>query len=168
MADKTNDVNDKIYELLGLTIEDFTRAVVLPQGKFAEFLSLKGSERRKMFERLFNLERFGDQLNKKLKKRLLESRQQFAELSAEQAGLGDASKEAVLEAEKTFIRCDTVLKEREKQLDEAAKEFERIQTIWNLQTEKTTYEKKRQELEQEKERFQEIEEKLKKRSKRRC
>ncbi|TVZ89240.1 exonuclease SbcC [Aeribacillus composti] len=162
LADKTNDVNDKIYELLGLTIEDFTRAVVLPQGKFAEFLSLKGSERRKMFERLFNLERFGDQLNKKLKKRLLESRQQFAELSAEQAGLGDASKEAVLEAEKTFIRCDTVLKEREKQLDEAAKEFERIQTIWNLQTEKTTYEKKRQELEQEKERFQEIEEKLKK------
>lgn len=55
-----------------------------------------------------------------------------------------------------------MLKEREKQLDEAAKKFERIQTIWNLQTEKTTYEKKRQELEQEKERFQEIEEKLKK------
>lgn len=41
LADKANEVNKKVEELLGLTIDDFTRAVVLPQGKFAEFLSLK-------------------------------------------------------------------------------------------------------------------------------
>lgn len=52
LADKTNDVNQQVQELLGLTIDDFTRAVVLPQGKFAEFLSLKGTERRQMLQRL--------------------------------------------------------------------------------------------------------------------
>ncbi|WP_025026734.1 AAA family ATPase [Caldalkalibacillus mannanilyticus] len=41
LADKTNEVAEKIEALLGLTHEDFTRAVVLPQGRFAEFLTLK-------------------------------------------------------------------------------------------------------------------------------
>ena len=67
LADKTNDVNQQVQELLGLTIDDFTRAVVLPQGKFAEFLSLKGTERRQMLQRLFNLEQYGDQLSKKIR-----------------------------------------------------------------------------------------------------
>lgn len=49
LADKTNDVNQQVQELLGLTIDDFTRAVVLPQGKFAEFLSLKGRSAVKCF-----------------------------------------------------------------------------------------------------------------------
>lgn len=64
LADKANEVNKKVEELLGLTIDDFTRAVVLPQGKFAEFLSLKGAERRHMLQRLFNLEQYGDRLVK--------------------------------------------------------------------------------------------------------
>ncbi|KPC99346.1 Nuclease SbcCD subunit C [Geobacillus sp. BCO2] len=68
LADKLSEVDKAIEQLLGLTMEDFTRAVVLPQGKFAEFLSLKGSERRQMLQRLFHLERYGDQLNKKVER----------------------------------------------------------------------------------------------------
>ncbi|MEK1831478.1 hypothetical protein AAAC51_29000 [Priestia megaterium] len=37
LADKTNDVNQQVQELLGLTIDDFTRAVVLPQGNLQSF-----------------------------------------------------------------------------------------------------------------------------------
>lgn len=91
-ADKERDVTQQVQELLGLTIEDFTRAVVLPQGKFAEFLSLKGAERRQMLQRLFQLEKYGDQLNQKLKKRVEKSRTEMEHLAAEQAGLGDASR----------------------------------------------------------------------------
>ena len=32
LADKDGDVTGKVQELLGLTVDDFTRAVVLPQG----------------------------------------------------------------------------------------------------------------------------------------
>lgn len=35
---------------------------MLPQGKFSEFLKLEGMERNKMLERLFHLERYGEQL----------------------------------------------------------------------------------------------------------
>lgn len=162
LADKASEVNEKLFELLGLTIDDFTRAVVLPQGKFAEFLSLKGSERRKMFERLFNLEQYGETLGKKLKNRLQKARQQLAEISAEQAGLGNASKEALREAEETFQRTDAELKEKEKQFEEITKEFEQAQTIWSWQTEKKLYEEKQRELEKEKDRFLELEKKLEK------
>lgn len=63
-------VDKKCYELIGLSLNDFTRTVVLPQGKFSDFLKLKGIERRDMLERLFGLERFGDDLTTKLGSRL--------------------------------------------------------------------------------------------------
>ena len=40
----------------------FFRTVVLPQGKFSEFLKLDGMERNKMLERLFHLEKYGEEL----------------------------------------------------------------------------------------------------------
>ena len=55
IADKQGDVNTHVAKIIGLSMEDFTRAVVLPQGKFAEFLKLVGAERNKMLQRLFNL-----------------------------------------------------------------------------------------------------------------
>ncbi|UOK58770.1 SMC family ATPase [Bacillus sp. OVS6] len=112
LADKAAEVNEKVYDLLGLTIDDFTRAVVLPQGKFAEFLSLKGAERRQMLQRLFHLEQYGDELVKKLRKRLLHAKGKQNELAAEQAGLGDASSEAVnlaeqeLQGQISFLKKD--------------------------------------------------------------
>ncbi|WP_231563646.1 AAA family ATPase [Anoxybacillus sp. KU2-6(11)] len=95
IADKARLVDEQLKQLLGLEMKDFTRAVVLPQGKFAEFLSLKGAERRQMLQRLFHLERYGDELNKKLKNKLAEASAKLEAIKGEQAGLGDASKEQV-------------------------------------------------------------------------
>ncbi|MFB5661768.1 AAA family ATPase [Alteribacillus sp. HJP-4] len=106
IADKAGEVTKEIETLLGLSIDDFTRAVVLPQGKFADFLMLRGSERRLMLQRLFNLEKYGDELNKKIRNHLLEVRHQKDRTEAEQAGLGDASTEAVKIAEEQFVDLD--------------------------------------------------------------
>lgn len=57
LADKATDVNKKIAEVVGLTVDDFTRSVVLPQGKFNDFLKLTGADRRNMLERIFGLEK---------------------------------------------------------------------------------------------------------------
>ena len=66
LADKVKSVTDKCKEVIGLSLEDFTRTVVLPQGKFSEFLKLEGKPRREMLERLFNLGQYGDELSGKL------------------------------------------------------------------------------------------------------
>jgi len=50
-------------EIIGLSYENFRRTVIIPQGKFQEFLSLTGGERTRMMKELFNLQRF-DLLNK--------------------------------------------------------------------------------------------------------
>ncbi|MBW7473721.1 AAA family ATPase [Paenibacillus oenotherae] len=95
LADKTGDVTRCVEERIGLNMQDFTRAVVLPQGKFAEFLSLTGKDRRQMLQRLFRLERFGDGLALKLSQRMKAAESALNEAAAEQQGLGDASAAAV-------------------------------------------------------------------------
>ncbi|MDR0268991.1 AAA family ATPase [Paenibacillus sp.] len=100
LADKLAEVTRCVEDKIGLKMDDFTRAVVLPQGKFAEFLSLKGSERRQMLQRLFHLEQYGDQLGMKLSRRIKENDGALKAVEAEQQGLGEAGEEALKAAEK--------------------------------------------------------------------
>jgi exonuclease SbcC len=44
--------------IIGLTYENFRRTIIIPQGKFSEFLSLKGKERSDMMKEIFYLQRF--------------------------------------------------------------------------------------------------------------
>ncbi|MFC4735796.1 AAA family ATPase [Bacillus daqingensis] len=97
-AEKAKDVNEAVGKLLGLSSEDFTRAVVLPQGKFAEFLSLKGQDRRKMLQRLFQLEKYGDELNRKVSASRKQIDASLNQLESERDGLGAADERAVEEA----------------------------------------------------------------------
>ncbi|MGY8613261.1 exonuclease subunit SbcC [Bacillus velezensis] len=161
LADKANEVNKKVEELLGLTIDDFTRAVVLPQGKFAEFLSLKGSERRHMLQRLFNLEQYGDRLVKKLRRRAQEAAAKKNEMLAEQSGLGDAGEDALKQAEQQFHEANERLEEAEKKRVRAKERFENHQEIWNLQTERDEYERREKKLEERRPYITDLTERLK-------
>lgn len=134
-ADKERDVTRLVQELLGLTIEDFTRAVVLPQGKFAEFLSLKGADRRQMLQRLFQLEKYGDVLNQKLKKRSDEQKNRLNEITAEQAGLGDASQEALQEAKSQLKEKEQVLLNISELLTAEEEKYKLKKGFWEIQSE---------------------------------
>ena len=45
-------------ELLGLSYDNFKRTIIIPQGKFQEFLQLKETERVQMLKEIFNLEKY--------------------------------------------------------------------------------------------------------------
>ncbi|GCD83849.1 nuclease SbcCD subunit C [Parageobacillus thermoglucosidasius] len=136
LADKSTEVNKAVEQLLGLTMKDFTRAVVLPQGKFAEFLSLKGAERRQMLQRLFHLEPYGDKLNKKLKEKLAAISSELNEVIAEKTGLGDASKEAVERAKQELDMFRELLQKWKAELHDMERKIERNKQLWAWQTEK--------------------------------
>ncbi|NLC68739.1 MAG: AAA family ATPase [Clostridiaceae bacterium] len=129
VADKLSDVNVKIEELLGLTHDDFTRAVVLPQNKFHEFLLMNRGDKRKMLERIFYLEEYGKQLNSKLAKKVDAVKLELSNLGGALSTLGDASRGALVEAEREFREAeaakDTALEEYKK----AAKEYEEAKEI---------------------------------------
>ena len=102
LADQENAVTDKLAGILGITLEDFVRAVVLPQGKFADFLTLKGADRRRMLERLFSLERYGEKLAGRVKSRKEEATARQGALKGELQGIGDASAEALAKAKERW------------------------------------------------------------------
>ncbi|NLC52258.1 MAG: AAA family ATPase [Firmicutes bacterium] len=153
LAERTRELNSQIYEIIGLNVEDFTRAVVLPQGRFAEFLSLKGAERRQMLQRLFSLHRYGDQLNQRLKERLIDLTARLQAISGEQQGLGDASREAVSRAEKFYRLCSAEEKAWQEKQKAVQQEYEVKKRIWSYQQE---LEGIMQELKAHKQREQEI------------
>ena len=71
LEDSISGVKERIQKIVGLEFEDFTRTVVLPQGKFSEFLKLSGTDRNQMLERLFHLYDYGIALMDKVKKKQL-------------------------------------------------------------------------------------------------
>ncbi|MBE3575893.1 MAG: SMC family ATPase [Firmicutes bacterium] len=99
LADKPSEVTGRIQSLLGMGMEDFCRAVVLPQGQFDQFLKLSGSERARMLESLFRLEQYGDALAERVRQEIRTLRNTLENVEAEERGLGDSSAEAVRAAE---------------------------------------------------------------------
>ena len=137
LADSKNAVNQKIRDILGLEQSDFTRAVVLPQGKFAEFLQLTGSERNRMTERLFGLEQYGQSLVDKVKGRLDGAQQERATVTAAQQELGDASREAMVTAEETVAQAKSALLQAAVELAQARENHAQAKQVWDLQTQRT-------------------------------
>ena len=107
LADRVGTVNEKCREVLGLSKEDFFRTVVLPQGKFSEFLKLEGMERNKMLERLFHLEQYGEQLAVLVKNRAArwegEKREKEGALSR-YVSISQEEIQGLEKAEKTLIQ----------------------------------------------------------------
>lgn len=136
VADKLADVTRCVEDIIGLTLADFTRAVVLPQGKFAEFLSLKGSDRRQMLQRLFHLEKYGDDLNIKLSRRFKDTEIHLKEISAEQQGLGDASLEALQAAEAALQTAREQALEQRAKRSAAEETYVQLKQIRERQSEK--------------------------------
>lgn len=138
LADKERDLTWGIQEILGLTHDDFTRAVVLPQGKFSEFLSLKGNDRRQMLQRLFHLEKYGDELTARLKRHSDAAKQQLTMILEKEAMLGAASKEEVEKLREQLRQVTEELAGKKRAFDKAQQERDTIKQVWDLQEEKRT------------------------------
>jgi exonuclease SbcC len=55
MGDRVANINDAIEEAVGLDFDSFTKCVLLPQGRFAEFLTGEPRERRKILVDLLDI-----------------------------------------------------------------------------------------------------------------
>ncbi len=49
---------ERLENLIGLSYDNFKRTIIIPQGKFQEFLQLGNKDRTQMMKELFNLDRF--------------------------------------------------------------------------------------------------------------
>lgn len=133
LADKSTLVDGQVEAILGLTVDDFTRAVVLPQGRFAEFLGLKGKERREMLGRIFNLSGYGEKLYSLASNRAKEVEARVMNMQSEQQGLGNASREALGVAEAEVSVAKTSLATALEAVVASSKAWAEAQVIRELQ-----------------------------------
>lgn len=113
-------------EILGMKKEHFKQTVIIPQGKFKEFIDLTPGPRAEMMKELFGLERF--------------------DLSYKTAGLLRSVKDEKIRLETQLasleLYSDEILEEKEKQLDQIANQAGDLET--GFQKTETSYKKQEQ------------------------
>ncbi|WP_338850526.1 SbcC/MukB-like Walker B domain-containing protein [Clostridium perfringens] len=135
LEEKAKAVTSKCEEIIGLKLDDFMRTVVLPQGKFSEFLKLEGKERRNMLERLFNLRKYGDDLSSKLSLEIRKEKDKMNVLEGQLKGYEGVSEEALKAKEEEINEINLSIKSKEELLKKIKKEFEEAEKVWNTQKE---------------------------------
>ncbi|MCC0644503.1 MULTISPECIES: AAA family ATPase [unclassified Clostridioides] len=133
LADKVVEVNEKVAQVVGLTSNDFTRSVVLPQDKFNEFLRLSRADRRDMLERIFNLEKYGRSLGDKVKKRKNLHSQKLKDLKSKLSQYDGITEEVYNDINQELMELKKLEKEKNKTLDLVQKSYEESKVIYEEQ-----------------------------------
>ncbi len=140
-----SNVDARVMEIIGLKQTDFTRAVVLPQGKFSEFLKISAKDRSDMLERLFGLQKYGSGLVEKLKREIQKNNIELIRIEGQLSSYQDISEYSLKELK---LRYEN-LKEEEKNLKKEKliidENYEKYKNIWFLQKELEAKEKQKEE-----------------------
>ena len=59
VSTRAGEADQEIRDLMGMSADQFFQVVLLPQGKFADFLHADAGDRAKLLEKLFGTDRFG-------------------------------------------------------------------------------------------------------------
>lgn len=160
LADKVKEVNACCIEIIGLKADDFQRTVVLPQGKFSEFLKLDGRNRNEMLERLFRLQPYGDGLARKLKAKGEEIALQKSKLEGQLQSYADISEDKLKEKEEEAKVLENQVKEKEQECKGIVEEHKKGEEIWRLVKEQEKGQETKRTLEEQADEIARIEDKI--------
>ena len=147
-----------IEEVVGMRLNDFRRTVIIPQGKFQEFVQLNQKDRTEMLRDLFGLHRFD--LSEKVRALLGSAVSEKGKLETAINTLGELSKEKIEEKKSTLKNCETAIIDKSKQVTELqdrlktldlskrlSDEFvEKQRTLENVLAQKGEYDQRKQRL----------------------
>lgn len=133
LCEKQKEVNEKIVDIIGLKYDDFVRTVVLPQGKFSEFLKLDGKERNIMLERLFSLEKYGEELTQKLKRKQALELEKRSLIEGELGAYREITLEGIKKEDEELQALERQSLEAEKEVGIASEKYNAILEIYKKQ-----------------------------------
>ena len=117
IADTKREVDKKIIQIIGLDYEDFIKTVVLPQGEFSVFLKEKNKDRKDMLERLFSLQKYGDELSDKIKKYKSNYEIIQRDYEKELSAYEDVNENSIKELQNEFLQVQEDITKLEKKYD---------------------------------------------------
>ena len=154
IAEGTESVNEAIEKTIGLKMDDFSKCIVLPQGQFASFVTMRRNDRLNMMSGLFNLDKYGVKLLKRLKGEIDVLEREVAVKKAKLSEYEDCTKEEVKRvknelalAEKTFEEQNVILSKIKEQFDDFKSNYVRHDELLKRKTELESLEKKREWIE---------------------
>lgn len=160
LEEATTAVDKKCIDIMGLKFEDFIRTVVLPQGKFSEFLKLEGKPRREMLERLFSLDKYGDGLARKLGFAVKSAKSDMDKLIGQLKGYEDIN-EASYAAKKNQLAVSKAEENKaSEQLKSVTEKFGEYEKIWALKEELASHKQTERELKAQKENIETLKHKV--------
>ena len=140
LAEKKGEMEKAIQSIIGINLQDFQHAVMLPQGEFASFLTLPPGERGKTLQRLFGLQQYGSELELKMKRLEQKLESENAEAVGALAVLEQYNDQALEDrrnqaqtAAETFTAAEAQLKEATAAAQSARTLLSWIEELNNLQ-----------------------------------
>jgi DNA repair protein SbcC/Rad50 len=148
-------IPQKAEEILGMKKEHFKQTVIIPQGKFREFIDLTPGPRAEMMKELFGLERFD--LAAKTGSLLKASREEKIRLETQLQALQEISVDILKEKEVFLAETQQAVLEQKSSLEEVETHYKNQEVLkdkhreWqNFQSEWDKLEAKRPEIENKK------------------
>ena len=145
--------------ILGMTYQNFMQTVIIPQGKFRDFVDQNPTRRTQMLKELFRLEKFelGQQAGSLLKKTQLDIKDTEGRL----AEIGVVSEEEIEQGRKEIAEWEKALAENQQRQQEAEKACQQQEDLRKLFENIRNTEKELVEVVQQQDHFQKREQRLK-------
>ncbi|TDE11541.1 AAA family ATPase [Dyadobacter psychrotolerans] len=119
--------NETTEHIIGLSYDNFRRTIIIPQGRFQEFIELKDAERTRMMKELFQLEKYDlsrnvGTLNKK-------NDMELSNVDGQLQGLGEVTPEMIEEEEKKREEVRSKIKVANEQLVNLTAQLDQFQKL---------------------------------------
>ncbi|WP_313384482.1 SMC family ATPase [Chishuiella sp.] len=118
-----------VEPILGLSSENFRRTIIIPQGKFQEFIQLKATERTHMMKEIFNLHRYD--LQDKVAALNSKNLTQLNILKGKLSGFEEISEENIKNTEDIFLQENEIASALQNEYKTVNDNFQRLKALKN-------------------------------------
>jgi exonuclease SbcC len=147
-------------EILGLSYDNFRRTIIIPQGKFQEFLQLGDKARTQMLKEIFQLNKFD--LYNKVRALEIKNNEKKENIEGGLGQLGEANEAIITKKEQELSNCNAALEKAETHFREKQKEEKEQDKLKELFDQITKLKANLEDLQQQEKAYQEKEMHLKK------
>ena len=113
--------------IIGLSYDNFRRTIIIPQGKFKEFLDLKGKDRSDMMKEIFNLHKYD--LSSKVGILQSATKSNLDQLKGQLSGYENISNETIHLKKEEHQKASEILEANKENLKKADAEFTVLNTL---------------------------------------
>ena len=136
---------EEVVGAIGLTAQNFKRVVIIPQGKFQEFLMLRDKERTDMMMELFGELRRYD-LGGRVAYLEGETTRRVIDLRGQLTGLGEVDRERLAERKQRYVALQEEIAGVKKEIHEGQEQVERGKKVKQLTDERVARQEEERKL----------------------